>query len=42
MYGHSPTMVIDSPHGGPRSIFGGVYVPGGYDEIPLLGAWMAA
>jgi hypothetical protein len=42
MYGHSLTMVTASSHGGPRSIFGGVYAPGGYNEIPLLAAWMAA
>jgi hypothetical protein len=35
-------MVTTSSYGGPLSIFVDVYAPGGYGEIPLLVAWMAA
>jgi hypothetical protein len=42
MYGHSPSMVIASPHRGPRSLFGGLYAPRGYSERPVFAAWMAA
>jgi hypothetical protein len=30
MYGHSPSMVTTSSHGGPRSLLGGVYASGRY------------
>jgi hypothetical protein len=42
MYMHSPSMVTASLHGGPRSLFGGLYTPGGYGERHVFVAWMVA
>jgi hypothetical protein len=42
VYGHPPTMVTASPHGGSRPLFRGVHTAGEYGEGPLFAAWMAS
>jgi hypothetical protein len=41
-YKYSPFMVLSSKGGGPRPLYGGLYMIGGYGEGYFFPTWMAA